>query len=64
MNVTDLLQGAILGIMNFNNSAMMGRTLTEFEALAYEQAFRTYETIMRVHRESLEKLDESESPAD
>lgn len=64
MNIPELLQATLVGIMNFNNSAMMGRTLTEFEALAYEQAFRTYEIIMRAYRESLEKLDESESPAD
>jgi len=65
MDVRELLQAALLGMMNYNNALMVGRTLPEFEALAYEQAFRSYETIMRDFRESMEEeLDESESPTD
>jgi len=64
MIIGELLQATMLGMVNYDNAVMMGRTLTEFETLAYEQAFRTYETIMRGYRENLEELNESESPAD
>ena len=64
MESNQLLEAAMLGMVNYNNALAMGRTLTEFELLAYEQAFRTYETVMRVYRTTMEKMNESESPAD
>jgi hypothetical protein len=60
MTPAELLQAAMLGIVNYNNAITMDRTLTEFEMLAYEQSFRTYEAILKNYREALEKSDEPE----
>lgn len=64
MTPNELLQAAMLGIVNYNNALVKGRTLTEFEVLAYEQSFRTYQAILKNYREALEKSDEPERTPD
>ena len=65
MDTNVILQMASGVIAQFRQSMDQGHVMMECEALAYEQACRTYETIMRSFREQWEKHEnELEVPKD
>ena len=56
----NIVMNSAAGMIAFFGEVGQNRTLQEFEQLAYEQACRTMEMVMRQVRENLEEHEENE----